>query len=154
MRLIRQAILSSWCLSSMQFTDAFVHFYSTPLLYPGDLFQYAVKLWIEDHDLTDRIHIEWSSSMTTLGMVVESNGSCTCSTSYRESEDAEPCSSDPIQAGPTGKRLTLMLSRRLKPRKEMLASLLDVSHFFIFICLGYTSKCTLLVCIHYIIVKY
>ena len=122
----------------MQFADVSVHFYSTLLLYPGDLFQYAVNLWIEDHELTDRIHIEWSSSMTTLGMVVESNGSCTCSTSYRESEDAEPCSSDPIQAGPTGKRLTLMLSRRLKPRKEMVASLLDVSHVFISIRLGYT----------------
>lgn len=76
---------------------------------------------------------------------MESNGSCDCVTTYADEmlvgDDAATASRDKptsteeeeapllpppaIIAGPSGRRLTLMLNRRMKPRREMVASLLD-----------------------------
>ena len=106
------------------------------------LFTNAVRMWLEEHDLTRRIHVEWSSGLTTLGQVVESNGACDCVTTYDDTEpdpntalpdnkndandgDTTNTERTTTQAGPTGRTLTLMLNRRMKPRQCMVASLLD-----------------------------
>jgi hypothetical protein len=50
----------------------------------------AVFMWLHEHDLTDKVHVEWVSGMTTLGQVVESESACSCETTFEETpaEDA------------------------------------------------------------------